>query len=86
MCCIVNLKMQKFISNQMFLLKIFFTVNEVVFQVVSQFEVYLKWMSLIESIFFWWYTSQSWQFDVQYTSNMSHAPHVDTDTCECTQC
>jgi hypothetical protein len=53
MCCIVNLKMQKFISNQMFLLKIFFTVNEVVFQVVSQFEVYLKWMSLIESIFFW---------------------------------
>ena len=54
MCCIVNLKMQKFISNQMFLLQIFFTVNEVVFQVVSQFEVYLKWMSLIESIFFWW--------------------------------
>jgi hypothetical protein len=53
MCCIVNLKMQKFISNQMFLLQIFFTVNEVVFQVVSQFEVYLKWMSLIESIFFW---------------------------------
>jgi hypothetical protein len=34
------------------LLQIFFTVNEVVFQVVSQFEVYLKWMSLIESIFF----------------------------------
>ena len=32
------------------------------------------------------YTSQSWQIDVQYTSNMPHAPHVDTDTGECTQC
>jgi hypothetical protein len=24
--------------------------------------------------------------DVQYTSNMPHAPHVDTDTGECIQC
>ena len=32
------------------------------------------------------YTSQSLQIDVQYTSNMNHAPHVDTDTGECTQC
>jgi hypothetical protein len=32
------------------------------------------------------YTSQSWQIDVQYTSNMPHAPNVDTDTGECTQC
>ncbi len=31
------------------------------------------------------YTSESWQFDIQYTSNMPHAPHVDTDTGECTQ-
>ena len=32
------------------------------------------------------YTSQSWLFDVQYSSTMPHAPHVDTDTGECTQC
>ena len=31
------------------------------------------------------YTSESWQFDIQYTSNMPHAPHVDTDTGERTR-
>ncbi len=31
------------------------------------------------------YRSQSWQFDIQYTSLRPHVTHVDTDTGECLQ-